>query len=136
MFTSAGCRQTLYLFCISSLNIRILSNSVVSILAKDIKRLSSKQVRFLYCLYPTHILSQLYDYSSIVRQMYHCYRPVDKISMNILLSTPLLNGFLDVSDLLSIINFSIPSFNSKNHSFFYVPSLVDITILYIRCSVI
>lgn len=122
LFNSVGCLCTLYYALTRSL---LEYGSVVwhPYLAKDQLRLERVQNKFLnFIAFKLNIHHEPHDYSNI-RQVLNIPTLAsrrDKADLDFLNS--ILNGSLDVPDLLAAIPFRVPSYSSRNQSRFYVPT--------------
>lgn len=121
-FSSARCLCTLYFSLVRS----ILEYGVVvwhPYLAKDELILERVQNRFLsYIAYKMKIPHPTHDYSLIRSSLGIPMLSTRRQDADERFITSLLGGTIDAPDLLSKICFRIPSFFSRNHALFQVPT--------------
>jgi hypothetical protein len=121
-FSSARCLCTLYFSLVRSI---LEYGDVVwhPYLAKDELRLERVQNRFLsYIAYIMKIPHPTHDYSLIRSSLGIPMLSTRRQDADERFITSLLGGTIDAPDLLSKICFRIPSFFSRNHALFQVPT--------------
>lgn len=121
LFKSVMCLRTLYFALVRS---QLEYGSVVwkPYLAKDLIRLERVQNKFLnYAAFKFNIQHTPHDYSNI-RQVLNIQTLTtrrDKADLDFL--DALLNGSLDVPDLLALIQFKVPNYSSRSQPRFSIP---------------
>lgn len=121
MFKSAICLRTLYFSLVRS----ILEYGAIiwhPYLARDLIRLERVQNRFLsYAAYLLNIEHPQHDYSLIRSKLNIPLLSTRRSEADFNFISSVLNGSLDVPEILSDIKLRVPSHNTRIHNIFHIP---------------
>lgn len=122
LFTSATCLRTLYFSLVRSI---LEYGSVVwfPYLACDQLRLERVQNRFLsFAAFLLNIEHTAHDYNVIRSTLNIPTLTSRRNHADLMFISSLLNGTIDSPDLLATVSFRIPSYSTRHHSLFSIPT--------------